>query len=617
MYGFEVVPGALRSLRLDAPTEAAPPLFASIALAWQRRWLMQRVTHADALLRVARSGPEVVKASLSAPDSSQRDLFVQTPTEAPEKPPTATRRTFMPRQPRLDLLQQLYRDSGAVADHHDEDTVDALHISTKLDGFIRDRAKEGCVIFVTGNPGDGKTHLLKRLSAELRAANAEVNLDANECDDKALIASIERAMRSKRGYVVAINEGILVELAHKAGKAEWADEVRRQLLRPHEYLRPQNKRVEEDARDPGRVVVVDLNQRNTLAPEIVAKALAKLLSFAAPSPGCPGPEKCTIQFNATRLADEEVAQRLADLLGAVARTGFHATMRDLHGFIAYAIVGDRRCDDAGSADVRPYWENIFSGGEGPLFEAVRRLDPRHHSLPVLDDLLWRGAETDKQWFLAVPPRLMPASLADRVHGFVSQKRRALFEHRDGARILEQTGSEAERSLSSLISRQSQARDVVRLLNKFFDKDDSTNVTLRLWHSHRYDARPSRYSASAADVPSQQLEIRVPQPRALVKAAFEDYRPDHVLLSERDAAAPDGLRVDMVLLEALLAAEQGLPATFRRSEPEARVAAFFDRLAAKVEEQGATSEVRFVDMNSGANLTLHVNIADRRYTGSGR
>ena len=116
--------------------------------------------------------------------------------------------------------------------------------------------------------------------------------------------------------------------------------------------------------------------------------------------------------------------------------------------------------------------------------------------------------------------------------------------------------------------------------------------------HRYDARSSRYAASSIQLAGPQFEVRVPTLRPDVAPAFEDFRPDHVLLCLKEANEADGLRVDVPLLEALLAADQGLPATFRRSEPEARIASFFDMLAKQDDEpHGAITEVRFVDMNS--------------------
>lgn len=617
MYGVEVVPGGLRALRLNVQSTGNAPRFEEIANAWCARWLTSRVTSRDVLSRVAQSGPDAVRTSLQPPDAPpQGDLF------APPRPDRKTvnrgvpRRVFMPREPRMELVERLYRDAGAVADHHDSDTVEALHISTRIDDFIRTHASTGGILFITGNPGDGKTHLLRRLSHELAAAKVDVCLDANEEDDAAVLERVDRAHKSKRGCVVAINEGILVDMVRRAGARPWAAEVKAQLLQPFRYVGG-GKPPEGNA--ASRTKVLDLNQRNNLARPIVEKALAKLLSFTAPNPACPGESECSAQFNVSRIATNEVAERLVMLLEAVSRTGFHATMRDLHGFLAFVMVGRTTCGPPteGAVDqaFSPYWQNAFEGGTGPLFDAVRRLDPKHHALPLLDDALWRNAVNVADWMVPRSGRgQQPTTLEERVEQFVCEKRRALFEHREGAKILQQVGSNAERLLLDLLAKRSGAKDLVRLLNRFFDRDDNTNSTMRLWVSHRYDARPSRYAASARDVATSQLEIRLPFLRPEVATAFEDFKSDHVLLVMKEKPDADGLRVDVPLLEALLAAEQGLPATFRRSEPEARISAFYDRLSRQEDDGDAgTTEVKFVDMSSGANLTLGVDIAQRRYS----
>lgn len=620
MYGLEAVPGGLRALRLNLPSAAVAPTFDQIAEAWRSRWLSGRITNRDVITRVSQSGADAVRASLVPPEAPQGDFFAGQARAAREVVnQAAQRRVFMPREPRMELVEQMYRDAGAVADHHDPATVEALHIPMKIDAFIRARASAGDVLFVTGNPGDGKTHLLKRLQGELEAAKVDLCLDANEEEDEALIARIERAQKGKRGCVIAINEGILVDLVRKAGSRPWAKEVNAQLLYPFRYVGTSTKPEVAGATNC-RSKVLDLNQRNNLAHSIVEKALAKLLSFTAPSSNCPGPSKCSSQFNVARISTHEVADRLMLLLDAVARTGFHATMRDLHGFLAYLIVGDSTCAEKkreGDA-LSSYWSHAFSGGRGPLFDAVRRLDPQHHPLPLLDDALWRSAVNDGDWLVPPPEHEAQAvTLTERVEQFIGQKRRALFEHRDGARILEQVGSQAEKHLLGLVSRKSGPKELVRLLNRFFDRDEQNSGLLRLWVSHRYDARPSRFAASAREVATARLEVRVPTLRPDVAEAFEDFKPDHVLLCLRDAEDAEGLRVDVVLLEALFAADQGLPANFRRSEPEARISAFFDRVARRVEDsEEATTEVKFVDMNSGANFTIGVDIAQQRYTTSG-
>jgi hypothetical protein len=633
MYGLEIYDGALEALRLNEVRRAALPSFEAIAEAWRARWLSPRVANRDVLLRVATRGPNSVRASLAPSRPAQAELFPSRPLAQPEREHVAhPRRAVMPnKEQRIELVRRLYRDVSSCADHHDAPTVEALHIETPVEQFIRGNATGGGICFVTGNPGDGKTHLLRRLERPLREAKAEVCLDANEREEEEVVKLVEDALRSKRGLAIAINEGTLVDLLRAAGDAAWAGEARRQLLQPFEYTsagsgarerpaaaREATGRRPAEKRGPAveRIKVVDLNLRNNLAKGIVQAALSRLISFTAPCEGCPV-EACDVQVNAARLGEAPVVERVSRLLDVVARSGFHATMRDLQGFLAFLLVGGAACERVRGRDdgLTPYWENAFMGGVGPLFDAVRRYDPKLQTMPLLDDELWRRVDVSSDWALSWEDTARAATdLEDRRLEFISRKRRALFEHKRGASLLTEAGTEDERFLRDVVDRKRSVREVVRLLNRFFDRDEARGDLLHLWSSHRYDARPSRYAASFMSVPASELELLVPQLRADLAEAFQDFRPDHVVLCAKGLRPEDGLRIDRPLIEAMLAAEQGLPATFRRGEPEARIAAFYGRLAKQsgADAQQGIAEIRFVDMNTGADLQLAVDIEGRRY-----
>jgi hypothetical protein len=53
-------------------------------------------------------------------------------------------------------------------------------------------------MFITVNPGDGKTHLLMRLENDLHAAGVEIHRDANEENDTELIEYLDSAERKRR-----------------------------------------------------------------------------------------------------------------------------------------------------------------------------------------------------------------------------------------------------------------------------------------------------------------------------------------------------------------------------------------------------------------------------------
>lgn len=610
VYGLELHEGATRALLLNKLPRTKSPTFDAIASAWRRRWLSMRINNTDVLKRVAAQNAATVRAEL-APPGPQLDLFVTKPTDDLTTPAATRGRLYMMKQSKVELVQTLYRNLSAMADHHDPTTVDQLHISTSVDSWVRTRAIKGQIVFVTGNPGDGKTHLIKKLEPELRAAKVEICLDANEQDDRDLIKLIEQSIKRKVGLVMAINEGTLVTLLREAGDAAWASETRAQLLTPFVY---RNNAKETES----RVAVLDLNLRNNLASSVVRSAVGKLVELSAPCSGCPK-ARCDGYQNANKLSEAVVLERLTALLGLVAKSGHHATMRDLFGYLSFLMWGHKSCDAVkGSKDASTsYAENAFVGGEGPLFDAVRVFDPAAHTAPLLDDLLWRFAEPGSGWLLGTgDEKYEPGPLDVRREAFEARKRRAFFEHRQGETILKDAGSEVDKLLRELTDPERSAPGtLVRYLNRFFDRDEDTDVVLYLWVTHRYDARPTRYAAARWHVSVNELEVLVPRLRPDVAEAFPEFHPDHVILSRKGDPPDLGLRVDRILLAALIAAEQGLPSTFRSGEPGARIAAFYDRLArasANASQPSRVAEVRFVDIDTGANLSIGVDVNDARY-----
>lgn len=612
VYSLDLFQGARERLCLNETADASRPTFAAIAEAWRHRWLSNRVTFRPALDRVAEQGPATVRADLGAPDSRQLPLFNKTDVKLTQPPPAPRRQdkgaSRMRKTSNPELIQGLYRAVAACADHHDAATVRLLHIETAVDDFLRKRAKQGGAIFITGNPGDGKTHLLRHLEAEFHAAKVVTYLDANEEADDLLIDRVDFAMkRAGRGIAMAINEGVLVALLRQAADRPWARAAREQLMNPYIF---RGAAASADA----AVTVVDLNLRNNLSEHVIRRALDAMLKISGPCDGCPQ-STCGLQMNAERIARGLPADRLIALLDAVAKAGVHATMRDVQGFLAFLLVDGYRCEDVKSgAAGRRYWENAFEGGQGPLFDAVRELDPERQTVPLLDDLLWRRAEQPNDWEPGVTDLAAAGeTLDERRHAFVLRKRRALFEHTQGDTILAASGSPIDRTLAEIMQAgPSAVRKVVRLLNHFYDRDEDRNDLLYLWVTHRYDAQASRFGASCASLASTDLEMLVPALRPEIASAFPDFRPTFAILCLKDAPPSTGLRVDRPLISALLAAEQGMPSTFRRGEPEARIAAFFDRAAKRVGVPDDTIEIRLVDMDTGANHRVAVDVQHRTY-----
>ena len=52
----------------------------------------------------------------------------------------------------------------ACADELTDKQLDAIHVPQPLDEFLRDKVRKGFSLVLTGNAGDGKTHLLRKLA---------------------------------------------------------------------------------------------------------------------------------------------------------------------------------------------------------------------------------------------------------------------------------------------------------------------------------------------------------------------------------------------------------------------------------------------------------------------
>ncbi|MCA9693584.1 MAG: ABC transporter permease subunit [Myxococcales bacterium] len=600
------VPNAI-SYFFTALKIAAP--LAVITASWRERWLARRITSREVLDRVARSGPETVQSELAAPPGPQMNLFAPKPAKAapaPSAPPV--RMVEMKQVSKPDRVKSLYRASGSCAEHHDPEVATAMHIKTPVDDFIRARAK-GRVLFVTGNPGDGKTHLLQHLAPRLAKDKVTVLLDANEQENEAIVAAIDHALaRRGRGLAVAINEGVLHQVLRSTARP-WVSEVREQLLHPLRYR-------ESDAEPEPPVLVVDLTLRNNLSPDIAREALVGLLGLSAPCEACPV-KRCELQVNAARISKQPL-ERLAALLERVAATGIHATMRDLQGFLSYLLWGPGSCPSDASGTATPYWESAFVGGQGALFDALRRLDPTRQTSPLLDHQLWRREDRPEHWTIPWDGSAhVGPSLRERLEAFESRKRRALFEHVDGAALLRVAGDATDLEFAEIMRGGTAAvRRLVRLINQFYGGQGEQGGALHLWCTHRFDAHTSRYAAAALNVPAQELEVLAPRPRPEVALAFPDYRPDHYLLIRRsDDDLSRGLRIDRALVHSLLAAKHGMDSSFRLGEPEARVSDFLDKLAKEGVMPEDQVEVLIVDRDARDHAVFRVDLQRRCYLSS--
>ena len=213
--------------------------------------------------------------------------------------------------------------------------------------------------------------------------------------------------------------------------------------------------------------------------------------------GCDG---CPIKYNVEALSNRIIRDNLLETLSLVASRGFHATMRDVIGLLAYIITSGKLCEELWQEDEEEkipdcdyydYYNLLYENGRSPLFDALRQtFDPGEYSDPKVDMQLWTN-NIRNDWVMKdshQPENLSKLKLL---------KRRYFFEHSESIeKKLARTMSFMEKKFYELVIRkeynQEDVEDLIEMINLFYaplpgDKGQNQGYRyrLRLWNNHRY------------------------------------------------------------------------------------------------------------------------------------
>ena len=388
--------------------------------------------------------------------------------------------------PWVDLVRGLFRNSrGGNADNRglDSDFARDTYVPTALDerllpAILRDRPR---VVFLSGNPGDGKTAFLERVQDALREGGARRTsapddrsgwewelgghafracYDASEASG-ARSADQQLAHRL-RGLGGASAPEIAVTVLVAINDGRLADFLERQ--RPDFAWLPGAVDGARRDGDGGAVWLVDLKRRSYVAPDgdrpsVLRRLVGQLVASDrwAPCSSCAARDDCPIYRNSGALAaagPESPAARLEHaLLLAHLRGERHLTVRDIRSGLAFAITADLGCADVHARRARnlpmraeSYWQTAFTttSQRDVMLGELRALDPAREARPRLERLLFFHQHPDEAPLRAalfadgtdLPP------LTDIGEWLAQAKRRLYFEspeHTDAG-----TGGDAAR-----------------------------------------------------------------------------------------------------------------------------------------------------------------------------
>ncbi len=465
-------------------------------------------------------------------------------------------------------IVDLYNSYNAIAERVSSSRREEIHVETNLDNKILTWIKKGKDVILTGNPGDGKTHLIEMLSNKLPLF-AYVEKDASQRDTYTILERWVEQKRQGKPFIVAINHAPLRGIALHASsflELSYLENLPREINQSVFYNDPSDSTL-------NNTIVVDLSRRELLTEQIInelAKKLARL-ALSEPCADCKPPLSCPVEFNAKALLAPIVIKSLSLLLSLVAQRGAHATMRDLTGMLAFMLTGGKTCDtrwkpveDEEGNQRQPSFEdyayyNLLFQGRSALFETVRDYDPAYLADPADDLKLWDGDILDG-WTFGMPTA--PANVAE----LRRLKRRYFFEHQHDKeqqlqRMLPGSTSEFHQIVAGQMDQRTATERLVEQINVLYapeQKQSDYALRLRLWNNHRYAIGEAPGYFAMRSLPSDKLTIYYPQLVPYLEHAI-DLRQDHVLLGvQRYQSGDPALRVDWPMYQALAAAQVGLP-----------------------------------------------------------
>lgn len=473
----------------------------------------------------------------------------------------------------LQFIQRLYNGKNCYSDSMSDEQISLLHIKSGVESIIEKMVAEKRVVFLTGNPGDGKTFIIRALSGCLKDVYVVTDLNSvTDQDLEPVMDAINDCYMNGKPCVIAANEFPFHKLTNRF-----------RLKYPTLYNELVG--VKKNVLVFGypsvalkRICIVDLNERNLLDKDrCVSKlVLDRFTELLRPYCG----SNSVLAHNVSALTNSLVQKQLLDIFSYIAMSGEHFVIRDILGALSYILVS---CTDSDNDSSGYYFDALFSDSN-ELMTFAAQFDPVLLSSPSWDEKLWNG-EITEGWQFDCPTEWPyqitkgTGSVEEATKLFKSVKRKFYFEN-IYAKALSELQPQDFRECIEVFARIKQdkkriKRILISSMNKLFLSTDDENEKLRSWTTHSYDLSRSPCAAvSTRYIDADDLDLAYPEPVTWLKEM--EYTPAYLLMLSQ--CHPEvRLEISIDLLRNLIMIKNGYPASLLSSQHEQVVSQFIQAL----------------------------------------
>ena len=511
----------------------------------------------------------------------------------------------------LQFVRDFYRGSSAYADHTASELLSVIHLETKLDTAIMEAALSGKDIVLTGNPGDGKTHVIRLLKDKLESIGKPIciELDASTLSNNDIYLKWKEARESNTPFVIAINAAVLYSVYQEYSDFQPIKDAYIQMS--HSVI------FHDEVTEDSDLVVFDLSKREVLTADILKKAIEKLTDAThyTECVTCPLNKCCDVHRNCRLLNSTLFQERLFVILQRVSMQGYHATIRELQSLIAYLIFGNRNCKTISRTTGSNQYNlaNLVFLGKGTLFNTIRNaIDPVAISHPTWDERILLNDIPSDSW---VDGYEIPAEAIayDNYELFKLRKRQFYFFNKNGEELLKIMDDDVTHFQEFL--RQDNGKiikELVHKLNTFFGAAKASNSELQIWTGHRYDNEPRKVLISMGSIKKNGLKIGRPTLQKSMKSGI-DMTASYIRLEKKNAAHIF-LKIDFDMYMLLSEAERGVPVLFMESGLVKKVWRFIEQLQSFGDlDENDTVMISLLDVQNKKKISVAIDREENKYS----